>query len=231
MHRPSNEGRLMFWYSFLRINHRNCLPPEKNNRWQQTYVKPEIVLELNYGHQSICPRSHEGSVQFSILSLMVANDRCPGSSMKQHKHTGRGIFPVETVWLSAICGSGTSSERGTSDVSEEEIFLRHIDAIRAPLLITGQHILFFYHWLHRFSSSSQGDMPSGPPPSFSQTSGSPSAQNRAGKLHLPAVCWESTRYYSPLAVRPQKSGTWKLTTYHSSHGVKKCRFTIFVLSY
>lgn len=83
----------------------------------------------------------------------------------------------------------------------------------------------FRHLPHCFSSSSQGDMPSGPPPSFSQTSGSPSALNRVVKSHLPTVFWESTSYYSPLMVPPQKSGTQKLTTYHSSHCIKQCRFT------
>ena len=137
---------------------------------------------------------------------MVANNRCPGSSMKHHKHTGRDIFPErwkqscfqQTVAL----GHPQRCPRATviSVITVKEIYLGHTDAVQALFLITAQHILFFCCWPHHFSSSSQIDRPSGPPPSFSQTSGSPSALDRVGKSHLPSICGEPTLCYSPLAV-------------------------------
>lgn len=70
-----------------------------------------------------------------------------------------------------------------------------------------------------------GWLPSGPPPSFSQTFECPPL-SRAGWTHLHTLCWDSLLHCSPPAVPPQE-----LTTHHSSICVKKCRYTIFLLSY
>lgn len=83
-------------------------------------------------------------------------------------------------------------------------------------LITDQHILLFCHWTYCFSSLVRVTALW----SFSQTSRC-LPLNRAGWAHLHTLCWDSMLYCSPLAVPPQESGTWKLTTHHSSHCVKK----------
>lgn len=74
------------------------------------------------------------STSFSILSLTVANNICLRGSMKQHKHAGREVFPEQ--WKQSSLSNlwfWTSLERGTSNVSEMEIFLRHRDAFHTPL--------------------------------------------------------------------------------------------------
>lgn len=138
------------------------------------------------------------------------------------------LLSLKSVQFSAICGPSLSSESGTRDISEKKLLLRHTDATQAPFLITGQHILSLFTLATLRAFFESGCHLSYCPALHSLVIWISSLEQR-WQIAL-TLCWESTLYCNPLAGSPEKSGTWKLTAYNSSHYVKICSFTILALN-